>query len=210
MTNSSNGSNGSNRMMDTCVGDQGLHNFQYSPQQVSCIIHSLQQSSGQDKSGLDKLDKFISSLPPNEHILCSEDVLLAKANLAFNRNDFKELYRILESHQFSVKNHKELQNYWYEAHYRELARTRGRQLGAVDKYRIRKKFPLPQTIWDGEEYVYCFKEKSRNALKESYKTNMYPSPEEKKKLSQQTGLTWIQGLMFLLISCLTHNTNSFD
>ena len=30
-------------------------------------------------------------------------------------------------------------------------------LGAVDKYRLRRKFPLPRTIWDGEETVYCFK-----------------------------------------------------
>ena len=29
--------------------------------------------------------------------------------------------------------------------------------GAVDKYRLRRKFPLPATIWDGEETVYCFK-----------------------------------------------------
>ena len=29
--------------------------------------------------------------------------------------------------------------------------------GAVDKYRLRRKFPLPRTIWDGEETVYCFK-----------------------------------------------------
>ena len=41
--------------------------------------------------------------------------------------------------------------------------------GAVDKYRLRRKFPLPRTIWDGEETVYCFKEKSRNSLKETYK-----------------------------------------
>ena len=27
--------------------------------------------------------------------------------------------------------------------------------------RIRRKFPLPRTIWDGEETSYCFKEKSR-------------------------------------------------
>jgi hypothetical protein len=45
--------------------------------------------------------------------------------------------------------------------------------GAVDKYRLRRKFPLPRTIWDGEETVYCFKEKSRNSLKDMYKVNKY-------------------------------------
>ena len=45
--------------------------------------------------------------------------------------------------------------------------------GAVDKYRLRRKFPLPRTIWDGEETVYCFKEKSRNSLKETYKVRKF-------------------------------------
>ena len=57
---------------------------------------------------------------------------------------------------------------------------------------MRRKFPLPKTIWDGEETVYCFKEKSRAALKEIYKRNKYPTPEEKKNLAKQTGLTLVQ------------------
>jgi homeobox protein SIX1 len=50
-----------------------------------------------------------------------------------------------------------LQDIWFKAHYAEAEKIRGRRLGAVDKYRIRKKNPLPKTIWDGEETVYCFK-----------------------------------------------------
>lgn len=65
-------------------------------------------------------------------------------------------------------------------------------LGAVDKYRLRKKYPLPKTIWDGEETVYCFKERSRNALKECYARNRYPTPDEKKSLAKRTGLTLTQ------------------
>jgi len=64
--------------------------------------------------------------------------------------------------------------------------------GAVDKYRLRRKFPLPRNIWDGEETVYCFKEKSRNSLKETYKLNRYPTPDEKKALAKKTGLTLTQ------------------
>lgn len=65
-------------------------------------------------------------------------------------------------------------------------------LGAVDKYRLRKKYPLPKTIWDGEETVYCFKERSRNALKECYSRNRYPTPDEKRALAKRTGLTLTQ------------------
>lgn len=43
------------------------------------------------------------------------------------------------------------------AHYVEAEKLRGRPLGAVGKYRVRRKFPLPHTIWDGEETSYCFK-----------------------------------------------------
>ena len=70
--------------------------------------------------------------------------------------------------------------------------TKGRSLGPVDKYRLRKKYKLPKTIWDGEEMVYCFKEKSRQILKEFYKVKKFPSPEEKRRLAKATGLSFIQ------------------
>ena len=87
------------------------------------------------------------------------------------RANFRELYSILEGQNFEVVNHSMLQQMWYKAHYMEAQKIRGRPLGAVDKYRLRRKYPLPKTIWDGEETIYCFKEKSRQALKECYKQN---------------------------------------
>lgn len=69
---------------------------------------------------------------------------------------------------------------------------RGRPLGAVGKYRVRRKFPLPRTIWDGEETSYCFKEKSRSVLRDWYGHNPYPSPREKRELAEATGLTTTQ------------------
>lgn len=65
-------------------------------------------------------------------------------------------------------------------------------MGAVGKYRVRRKFPLPRTIWDGEETSYCFKEKSRSVLRDWYKHNPYPSPREKRELAEATGLTTTQ------------------
>jgi len=64
--------------------------------------------------------------------------------------------------------------------------------GAVDKYRLRRKYPLPRTIWDGEETIYCFKERSRQALKDCYRRNFYPTLEEKRSLAKKTGLTLVQ------------------
>jgi len=79
-----------------------------------------------------------------------------------------------------------------QAHYAEAEKARGRPLGAVGKYRVRRKFPLPRTIWDGEETSYCFKEKSRTALRQWYAHNPYPSPRDKKDLAELTGLTTTQ------------------
>lgn len=97
----------------------------------------------------------------------------ARAIVAYHRGLYHDLYQLLESHCFAAKFHNELQLLWFKAHYKEAEKVRGRKLGAVDKYRIRKKYPLPKTIWDGEETVYCFKEKSRNALKDCYDRNRY-------------------------------------
>uniref|UniRef100_A0A8C9N929 SIX homeobox 2 n=1 Tax=Serinus canaria TaxID=9135 RepID=A0A8C9N929_SERCA len=75
-----------------------------------------------------------------------------------------------------------------------VARRREMQLRprAVGKYRVRRKFPLPRSIWDGEETSYCFKEKSRSVLREWYAHNPYPSPREKRELAEATGLTTTQ------------------
>jgi len=51
-----------------------------------------------------------------------------------------------------------------QAYYIEVERIRCKPLGVVGKYRIRRRYPLLRTIWDGEETGYCFKEQSRIVL----------------------------------------------
>lgn len=159
----------------------------FSPEQVSCVCEALQQ-----KNDIDRLARFLWSLPPSELLRGSEAVLKARATVAFHRGNYGELYSILENHTFDSANHPFLQQLWYKAHYLEAQKVRGRPLGAVDKYRLRRKYPLPKTIWDGEETIYCFKEKSRQALKDCYKQNRYPTPDEKRNLAKKTGLTLTQ------------------
>ncbi|XP_064484444.1 homeobox protein SIX1-like [Ornithodoros turicata] len=162
-------------------------NVVFTQEHVSCICKTLEQSKN-----LDRLARFLWSLPPGDLLRNNEDVLRAQAAVAFHRGNYKELYAILESHNFHPQYHNELQKMWYWAHYREAEKVRGRMLGAVDKYRLRRKFPLPKTIWDGEDTVYCFKEKSRIALKECYKKERYPNPDQKRALAEKTGLTLTQ------------------
>ncbi|KAM5273143.1 LOW QUALITY PROTEIN: homeobox protein SIX4 [Ctenodactylus gundi] len=159
----------------------------FSPDHVACVCEALQQGGN-----LDRLARFLWSLPQSDLLRGNESLLKARALVAFHQGIYAELYSILESHSFESANHPLLQQLWYKARYTEAERARGRPLGAVDKYRLRRKFPLPRTIWDGEETVYCFKEKSRNALKELYKQNRYPSPAEKRHLAKITGLSLTQ------------------
>ncbi|KAF1431269.1 Homeobox protein six1b, partial [Spheniscus magellanicus] len=165
--------------------------FGFTQEQVACVCEVLQQGGN-----LERLGRFLWSLPACDHLHKNESVLKAKAVVAFHRGNFRELYKILESHQFSPHNHPKLQQLWLKAHYVEAEKLRGRPLGAVGKYRVRRKFPLPRTIWDGEETSYCFKEKSRGksrgVLREWYAHNPYPSPREKRELAEATGLTTTQ------------------
>ncbi|XP_076846468.1 homeobox protein SIX5 [Brachyhypopomus gauderio] len=175
------------------VSEQLLKTFQnsalsFSTDQVACLCEALLQAGN-----VDRLWRFLTTIPPSSDLLRGNETLLkAQALVAFHREEFKELYAILESRDFHPSNHGFLQDLYLQARYKEAERSRGRSLGAVDKYRLRKKFPLPKTIWDGEETVYCFKEKSRNALKECYKINRYPTPDEKKNLAKLTGLSLTQ------------------
>ncbi|XP_065051716.1 homeobox protein six1b-like [Rhopilema esculentum] len=177
----------------SCMEDQidlnGKVNLvsQFTAEQIACVCDALIQ--GQQ---VDRLTRFLWSLPRSDIINGNESVLKARAHVSFHQGRFRELYNILESHDFEPKAHGVLQSMWYEAHYAEAEKMRGRPLGAVEKYRIRRKYPLPRTIWDGEETVYCFKEKSRQLLREAYTRNKYPSPQDKRLLAKMTGLTLIQ------------------
>ena len=179
--------------------------MRYTIEQIQCICKAILSTAEYSNNNhecdniragtnnyCEKLSRFLGSLNQQERLAGGTIVRRAETHVAFARCDFKTLYEILENYKFEPEYHLELQRFWYEAHYRESERLRGRSLGAVDKYRIRKKHPLPKGIWDGEVTVYCFKERSRNTLKHSYILNPYPSPEEKRALAKKTGLTLTQ------------------
>nr|BAD02834.1 homeodomain protein Six4/5 [Halocynthia roretzi] len=159
----------------------------YSLDNVSCICKALMQSKDPDR-----LERYLETLPTEALNSGKEYVVMARACIASHRENFKDMFVLLESRPFTTCNHKFLQGLWYSAHYAEAEKIRGRPLGAVDKYRIRRKHPLPRTIWDGEEMVYCFKERSRKALKDCYMSNRYPTPDEKRQLAKITSLSVTQ------------------
>ncbi|KAK2709474.1 homeobox protein SIX6-like [Artemia franciscana] len=166
----------------------GLPSLSFSVAQVAAVCETLE-----DSGDIERLGRFLWSLPvahPNLGELSSnESVLRARALVAFHMGSYRELYHIVESHRFTKDSHSKLQALWLEAHYLEAEKLRGRPLGPVDKYRVRKKFPLPRTIWDGEQKTHCFKERTRSLLREWYLQDPYPNPTKKRELAQATGLT---------------------
>ncbi|XP_071601395.1 homeobox protein SIX6 [Heliangelus exortis] len=160
----------------------------FSPQQVAGVCETLEESGD-----IERLGRFLWSLPVApaacEALNKNESVLRARAIVAFHTGNYRELYHILENHKFTKESHAKLQALWLEAHYQEAEKLRGRPLGPVDKYRVRKKFPLPRTIWDGEQKTHCFKERTRHLLREWYLQDPYPNPSKKRELAQATGLT---------------------
>lgn len=161
----------------------------FTVQQIARVCETLEESGE-----LDRLGRFLwslSSVNPlaNDALDRNESVVRARALVAFHAGNFHELYDLLETHRFTKESQVQMQGIWLEAHYREAEGMRGRPLGPVDKYRIRKKFPLPRTIWDGEQKTHCFKERTRNLLREIYLQDPYPNPSKKRDLAQATGLT---------------------
>ena len=88
----------------TSVGGGGLQSFGFTQEQVACVCEVLQQSGN-----IERLARFLWSLPSCDQLHKNESVLKAKAVVAFHRANFKELYKLLESHPFSPHNHPKLQ-----------------------------------------------------------------------------------------------------
>lgn len=165
-----------------------LPTLNFTVAQVAAVCETLEESGD-----IERLGRFLWSLPvahPNcADLSKNESVLRARSLVAFHSGNFRELYHILENHRFTKGSHQKLQAMWLEAHYQEAEKLRGRPLGPVDKYRVRKKYPLPRTIWDGEQKTHCFKERTRSLLREWYLQDPYPNPTKKRELAQATGLT---------------------
>jgi len=88
----------------TCSSTDVTASFGFTQEQVACVCEAL-QSAGH----VDRLTRFLSSLPACQHLHQNESVIKAKAVAAMHAGNFCELYRILESQQFSPANHPKLQ-----------------------------------------------------------------------------------------------------
>ena len=96
----------------------------FNGEQIACLCDALQQIGH-----VDRLVTFLWSLSPAELLASSEPVIRARATVAFHQGKYRELYSLLEGHNFDAANHASLQQLWYRAHYAEAEKIRGRPLG---------------------------------------------------------------------------------
>jgi homeobox protein SIX3/6 len=132
-----------------------IPSLNFSAMQVAQVCESLEESG--DTERLARFLWSLSVIPGSNLLTQHESIIRARAIVAFQQSNYRELYALLENYKFTRDSHPKLQAMWMEAHYQEAEKLRGRPLGPVDKYRVRKKFPLPRTIWDGEQKTHCFK-----------------------------------------------------
>ncbi|TKR60200.1 hypothetical protein L596_027486 [Steinernema carpocapsae] len=160
----------------------------FSLEQIDVICESLYLSRESEKL----FELFQSDPNLIQYTVQSSSVQRAYLLVLLHKEHFAEFASFVETNKFDPMYHEELQNLWYEAKYAETAKKRDKALVAVDKYRLRKKYPPPLTISDGQERIYSFKESSRKVLQKFYKKNRYPSMEDKREIARQTQLKPVQ------------------
>ncbi|XP_029655086.1 homeobox protein SIX2-like [Octopus sinensis] len=106
----------------------------------------------------------------------------------FRENKFSQIRTYLSTNTFPCHIWNKLQKLWYESFYQEL-RSHGKELKAVAKFRLRKKYPPPRTVWNGEKLSYNLPQKSRNFLEAFFRNNEFASTDEKEEMAKAMGMT---------------------
>uniref|UniRef100_A0A8R1HWL9 Homeobox domain-containing protein n=1 Tax=Caenorhabditis japonica TaxID=281687 RepID=A0A8R1HWL9_CAEJA len=84
-----------------------------------------------------------------EEMRSNQYILKAQAFLAYHSNNFKELYRIIETQHFASEHHASLQEWWLNAHYHE---DKSRVL--LREWYCRNSYPSPREKRDLAEKTH--------------------------------------------------------
>lgn len=121
-----------------------------------------------------------------------DNKLILEGEEAYKREDYEGVLKILGSHSYDRSNHEQLQHLWLAAIYGRESVMKRKKLTAVDRYRLRKRNPFPASIWEGEKTIYCLRKSARDELTSFFDQNSYPTPNEKRRLANSCGLTYVQ------------------
>ena len=105
----------------------------------------------------------------------------------YQRKLWKEFQAFVREHTFNLQDHCQLQDLWKNSLYELHLVNKGREVNSLSRFRMRKKYPEPSTIFNGET-SYNLKKSSRNYLIAYFNNKKYPSKEEKLSLAAQLGV----------------------
>ena len=132
----------------------------------------------------------VPALPQNEPRLATADnnsnYLFALT--LFQGQRFGEFQSFIKNNKFDRTNMKRLQDMWYDSIYITYLKKTNQRLSAMIRFRLRKQYPLPSTIWDGDYLSYNLKQSARNILIAFFNKNRYPSRLEKRVLADKLGI----------------------
>jgi hypothetical protein len=161
------------------------------------LDYVLKEVVSQSKDDVETLVKFVDSIPP-ELSGVTEYLLAVKAMINYKTKNYLDLFNILESNRFTEVPWEPLQRLWFDARYAHETLVKGRKLGAVDKYRVRKRYPLPLSISDGSGTSLfgvnrdLFTPQVRRILWDHYHREKFPDTSLKIHIAKTSGLTFAQ------------------
>ena len=102
----------------------------------------------------------------------------------YSRGKYCEVCDHIRGGQFDERYYSDLKQLWYEAKYAEDQRRKKKPLNPVEKFRLRKKFKPPLTIWDGQKVIYNFRDCDRQVGILGLQNRMF--------VLEQRILTWLR------------------
>ena len=188
-------------------GNFSLSPFSY-PQEMPQVpfinpVHpSLPVSSYQPESApfLPGQVSPLQMTPPTEleqtQLMYAEDAVLHKNSLAaqflVSNNQFAQFFEFVTTSQFRRQDHAGVQQLWQHCLYTQHAASKTTPLTAVDRHRLRKRFPFPGSIWNGESTSYNRKQSARRALAQAFELDQYPGNDHKKQLAEMCEMDYLQ------------------
>lgn len=118
-----------------------------------------------------------------------ENSLVSTAHDLIEDQLYDQVIFYLQSQNFPPRLHDVLQKLWLTSVYNSASKKRNnKQLNAVDRYRLRKRFPYPSTIFSGDKTIYLYKESTRVKLCDMFEKDPYPSPARKLCIARECEL----------------------
>ena len=125
------------------------------------------------------------STPTN---LPTEEPVLLFARCLSQSRRYTELQQFVSTTTIPESAVQEIRDLWWDSVYQNHLNKTQKKLTPMIRYRLRKRHPLPKTIWNGEQTSYNLKQSARDYLVNYYEKNQYPTATERRIIARDTGM----------------------